>query len=65
MTEIPLRKQTKFFGHIVCLGAALVLGLPLWLIYKLSPDLFVFVLAWIIVRPLYKVLKTIDEEMNL
>lgn len=53
--KAPFRRLTKFQGHVACVGAALVIGIPLWLVYKLSPDVFVFVLTWIIVRLIFKI----------
>lgn len=47
-------------GHVICIIVALMVGLPLWLIYKLSPDAFIFVLAWVIVRPIFKIWKEWD-----
>lgn len=56
----PLPRLTKLQGHIACIGAAILLGIPMWLVYKISPDAFIFLIAWIIVRPIYKLWREIE-----
>lgn len=65
MNPQRLDKLTLFQGHIVSAIVAFLLGLVYWLIYKWAPDLLLFVIAWTVVRPLFKIHQIIDREMNL
>jgi uncharacterized BrkB/YihY/UPF0761 family membrane protein len=60
-----LDKLTNFHGHIVSITVAFLLGLIFWLLYRWVPDILPFVIAWTIVRPLFKIHQFIDREMNL
>jgi len=60
-----LSKINTTQGHIVTGILAFVIGLALWLIYKWIPDLLPFAIAWIVVRPLFKIFQYLDREMHL
>jgi hypothetical protein len=60
-----LDKLTSIQGYIVTIAVAFLLGVILWLIYRWIPDFLPFAIAWVIVRPLFKIMQYIDREVNL
>lgn len=57
MTEIHPSRLTTTQGWITSLGASFIVGVVFWLAYKWVPDLFPFLIAFAIVRPIYKIWK--------
>jgi len=62
---LRLDKLSTLQGHTVTAIVAFLVCLIFWLFYKWAPDLLPFAIAWIIVRPLFKIHQHIDKEMNL
>lgn len=57
MHQIHPSRWTTSMYWTVKLGAAFVIGLVFWLIYRWTPDLFPFVIAYSIVSPWTKAIR--------
>jgi hypothetical protein len=48
-------------SYVISVSCAIIVGFPMWLVWKYVPDLFPFVIAWVIFHPLVNIFKVIDR----
>lgn len=54
-------RKRKLYDYFVTICAALMIGTPLSLVWNYLPQLFPFVVTWLIIHPIYKIWRELGD----